>query len=284
MGSRAARICTALHAVCTLTPDWWKGSGGTDDELLSDCWIPFAGRDSDSLAIHGVSGRVFLFEHDDAPQLLASSLIEWLQRFVDRIAAGDYKVEKGFGDYFLTLRDREAEQQSLEHAERRSAHNKMRNEIPLQEQFVSAVSAKDAHRCIEVLQDALKRDDKPSFNSFVASLFTDNLTPKFVASALRPVLSSVTLNPDQWLDIAVGGALLENNAIRGFAATRAIGYSPKRLRQLQKSHFKSVVAGERKALGVLLQQLKAKEEPRAQAEKTGSWFSRLWGNKKPPRT
>jgi len=89
------------------SPDWWEDSGGTTEELHSNQWLPFAAQDSDSLVVHGLTGRVFQCDHDDSPKLLAPSLGEWFLRYADRVEANDYAVEEGFGDYYLSLRDRE---------------------------------------------------------------------------------------------------------------------------------------------------------------------------------
>jgi cell wall assembly regulator SMI1 len=254
---------------------WWINSGGTDEELHSDTWIPFAARDSDSLAIHAVSERVFRFDHDDSPCLVAPSLQDWLRAFANRVEAGDYKVEPGFGDYHLALRDREAEKREQEREQKRMAHEATRHVVPLLDQFAKAVSLQDADRCIEIFRDALKRSDQDSFNAAVSILFQDDISNTLVASALRPVLNNVTLSPDQWLHVAAGGALLENNSIRDFAVARTTGFSPDARRKLEQQ---LKIPSQRNATVLLIQKL---QMPIATAEKTG-WLSRLFGKKEPP--
>jgi cell wall assembly regulator SMI1 len=239
------------------SPDWWKDSGGTTEELHSNHWLPFAAQDSDALVVHALTGRVFQCDHDDSPKLLASSLGEWFQRYADRVEADDYAAEEGFGDYYLSPRDREAERRDAERAQRQAEHDRMRRETPLLDQFHKAIAKADEDRCIEVLKDALERDDKNAFNSAVALLFTGNLEPRFVAGALRPLLNAVTLTPDQWVDVAAGGALLENNAIRDVAISRATGLSITRLNRLEKAAA-GASSSERDALDGVLQRLRAK--------------------------
>ena len=236
------------------------GSAYTADELASDAWIPFAGQDSDSLVVHGVSGRVFELMHDDSPQLLATSLAEWIERYAARVEADDYSVEEGFGDYYLQLRDRERERREQQSADRKAERARYRRETPLLEQFASALEQRDADRCLEVLKDA--RDDRAAFDAAVAQLFATNPEPAFAAAALRPSLDHVTLTPDQWLDVAIGGAVLENNAIRNFATKRAAGASDERVARLVSSAKK-----DRRLAPVL-----ADVRPSSR-----SWLSRLFG-------
>lgn len=146
-------------------PDAWERAGGTLDELRSDHWIPFAAQDSDSLAVSGVTGRVFACDHDDAPKLLASSFVEWLEGYAVRVEAGDYAVEEGFGDYYLQLRDRAAEQWAQRHAEERAALERFRRETPLLDQLRLALAKRDEDRCTEVLGDALERGDREAFDA-----------------------------------------------------------------------------------------------------------------------
>jgi cell wall assembly regulator SMI1 len=258
------------------SPGWWKDSGGTSAELESNHWLPFAGRDSDSLVVHGVSGRVFRWPHDDSPKLLAPSLGEWFERYAECVEAGDYAVEEGFGAYYLELRDREAERREQERARRASEQERMRRETPLLEQFQRAIECKDADRCSEVLKDALERDDKEAFTAGLALLFTDGLDVKFLASALRPLLSALTLTPDQWVDVAVGGALQGNNAIRDVALSHAAGVSADRLKRLETA-IAGAPSDERSALENVSQKLRAKQPPGAASSgDAGSWLSRLF--------
>jgi cell wall assembly regulator SMI1 len=263
-------------------PAWWKDSGGTTEELDSNHWLPFAAQDSDALVVHGVTGRVFRCDHDDSPKLLAPSLGEWLEQYAERVETDDYAVEEGFGDYFLSLRDREAERREQERAQREREHERMRRETPLLDQFRAAIAQKDEDRCIEVLKDALERDDKDAFSAAVRLLFAGDLETKFVAAALRPVLKAVTLEPDQWVDVVVGGALLGNNAVRDIGLSHAAGFSQTRLKRLAKAAA-AASPGERAALNNVLQKLwamKQSDAPPPPDGHTGNWFSRFF--KKPP--
>jgi cell wall assembly regulator SMI1 len=236
------------------SPDWWKNSGGTQEELHSNHWLPFAAQDSDALVVNGLTGRVFQFDHDDLPKLLAPSLEEWFQRYADRVEADDYEVEEGFGDYYLCLRDREFERRLEERARRQAEHEQMRREVPLLEQFHEAIAKSDEDRCIEVLEDAIQRDDKDAFNSAVALLFNGSIDLKLVARALRPLLNAVTLTPDQWVDVAEGGALIGNNAIRDVSLSHAAGRSIARLNRLEKVAA-AASSSERDALEIILERL-----------------------------
>jgi cell wall assembly regulator SMI1 len=87
-------------------PSEWAEAGVTDDEARSDRWLPFAGRDSDTLAVNCVTGRVFSCGKDVPPlHLVATSVTEWIEQYADRVERGAYKVEEGFGDYFLARDD-----------------------------------------------------------------------------------------------------------------------------------------------------------------------------------
>jgi hypothetical protein len=239
------------------SPELWADSGGTMEELESDHWLPFAAQDSDSLVVHGVTGRVFRCDHDDSPKLLAPSLGQWLDAYAGRVEADDYEVSDGFGDYYLELRDREAELREQEHARRQAEHERMRRETPLSEQLRKAIADRDERRGSEVLRDLLDRGDGDAFTSAVTLLFAGDLDARFVAGALRPLLSAVTLTPDQWVEVAIGGALLGNNAIRDVALARAAGLSAARLRRLERAAA-AASPDERDALEGVLQGLRAK--------------------------
>ncbi len=248
----------------------------TVNELSSDDWIPFAGRDSDSLVVHAVTGRVFEYCHDDSPKLLAPSLADWMERYAARVEADDYSVEEGFGDYYLQLRDRERERRQVDDARRKAEHERYRRETPILEQFAIALEKRDADRCLEVLKDALASGERAAFDAAVARLFATNPEPDFAAAALRPSLSSVTLTPDQWLDVAVGGALLENNSIRNYATARCTGASDVRLARLASS----VTTADPKRRAVLRRVLEDVRNRAPQSESRG-WLSRLFGKPRP---
>lgn len=81
----------------------WPAAMVTREEAASASWLPFAGRDSDTLVVSGVSGRVFTCGKDSPPiHLAAESIAEWFTKYADGIEAGRYQVEEGFGDYYLS--------------------------------------------------------------------------------------------------------------------------------------------------------------------------------------
>lgn len=265
------------------SPDQWPETGGTMDELRSNHWLPFAAQDSDSLVVHGVTGRVFACDHDDSPKLLTPSLAEWLEQYASRVEADDYAVEEGFGDYYLQLRDREAERRNQERAEREAEHERFRRETPLLDQFRKGLADKDEDRCTDVLKDALDRDDVNAFQAAIALLFSPEAEPKFVAGTLRPLLSTVVLDPDRWVDVAIGGALLGNNAIRDVAISHCTSVSVDRLKRLAAA-VTGAAEPERKALEDVLQMVRAKTpaDTTTQADSPpGNWLSRLFGKRTP---
>lgn len=200
---------------------WWARSGGTDEELASDHWISFAGRDSDLLAVHGVSGRVFACPHDDNFEVIADDLAAWLDAYAARVEADDYVVEEGFGDYYLATRDRAAEAREAERAAQAAAKAQMRRTTPLREQLRPALAARDEERCREVVADAITLGDADVTAEILDLLFTGSRDPQFLAATLRPLLNKVTLSAARWDELAAGGEALGNNAIRNLARARA---------------------------------------------------------------
>jgi cell wall assembly regulator SMI1 len=215
---------STLHAGLTFAQanaSWWARSGGTDEELASDHWIPFAGRDSDLLAVHGVSGRVFACRHDDNFKVIADSFAAWLDAYVARVEADDYVVEAGFGDYFLETRNREAEARQAERAAQAAAKAEMRRTTPLRQQLRSALAAHDEGRCTEVVGDAIISGDAGMTGAILDLLFAEADDSQFLAATLRTLLNKVTLTAERWDTIAAGGEALGNNAIRNLARARA---------------------------------------------------------------
>jgi cell wall assembly regulator SMI1 len=277
------------------SPERWPATGGTMEELASDHWLPFAAQDSDAIVVHGITGRVFACDHDDSPRLLAPSLVAWLEEYAARVDAGDYVVEEGFGDYYLQLRDREAERRAQERAAREAERERFRRETPLLDQLRKGLAEKNADRCTEVLQDAMERGDTDALKAAIALLFGERTAtpePKFVAATLRPLLKAVTLEPDQWAEVATGGALLGNNAVRDVALAHCAGASAERIDQLAAAS-KDAPAGDRPALDDVLQRLRAMATPQGPRgkqgdqgnqgeEPQGSWWSRVFG-KRPPK-
>lgn len=261
-------------------PDAWKKTGGTEEELLSNRWVPFATQDSDSLAVCCVTGRVYECPHDDSPRLLAPSLADWLDGYAARVLADDYTVEEGFGDYYLALRDREAERRDAERAEKAAAHARYRRDTPLVDQLQKAVADGDADRCTEVLKDTQDREGGEAFQRAVLALHAGSADPRLVAGALRPLLRGVVLPADAWVDVAVGGALLGNHAIRDVALGHCDGVSGARVKTLEAA-VASAPQAERAALEDVLAKVRARSGIPEPAPRSG-WLSWLFG-KRPPR-
>jgi len=202
-------------------------SGLTKDELLSDAWLPFAGRDSDGLAVNTVSGRVFEIVHDDSPplRLHAPSLVAWATQYASRVVADDYRVEEGFGDYYLELRDREAERRREERIRSEREERKRKKKMSLKELLDEAVSRKDEDAAQEVLQRA-EQKSQTALAEALSSLFAAGATPAFIAGTLRPMLNRITLSAAQWQVVAEGGARIGNNAIRDIALARSQTATP----------------------------------------------------------
>lgn len=217
---------STLHAglaFARANASWWARSGGTAEELASDHWIPFAGRDSDLLAVHGVSGRVFACPHDDNFAVIADSFAAWLDAYAARVEADDYVVEEGFGDYYLATRDRAAEARQAERAAQEAAKAEMRRTTPLLEQLRAALAAHDEGRCTEVVGDAIGDGDGDAdvTGAILDLLFAEARDSRFLAATLRTLLNKVTLTAKRWDEIAAGGEALGNNAIRNLARARA---------------------------------------------------------------
>lgn len=89
-------------AFCREHASEWCGPQLTEEEIRSDAWLPLANRDSDSIVVSGVSGRVFTCGKDAPPlELLAPSIGAWITDYANAIEAGEYDVKPGFGDVYL---------------------------------------------------------------------------------------------------------------------------------------------------------------------------------------
>lgn len=201
-------------------PKDWKAAGVTEAEVRSDRWIAFAGRGyADLLVISAESGRVF-WCGKDAPtvQLRASSLTAWLEQYAAAVAADDYELEEGFGDVFLSLRDREREVVEAANEAKATAHEAWRRETPIIEQLRQALEKKNDDLCRDIVEDAAKRSQ---LGEAVELLFSTSRDPSLLATSLQYVLSEVTLTKQQWALVAKGGEALGNNAIRDQALARA---------------------------------------------------------------
>ncbi|APR82595.1 Hypothetical protein A7982_07944 [Minicystis rosea] len=204
------------------TPRAAAESGLTNAELLSDSWLPFAGRDSDGLAVNTVSGRVFEICHDDSPplRLHTASLVAWATQYAARVVADDYRVEEGFGDYYLELRDREAERRQEERSRIEQAERERKQKMSAKELLHEAVARGKVNAAQEVLQRA-EQTSQAALDEALSLLFTAGASPAFIAETLRLMLKRVTLTASQWQVVAEGGTSLGNNAIRDLALARS---------------------------------------------------------------
>ncbi len=217
------------------SPELRKDAGLTPEELASDRWVPFAGRDSESLVVSAVSGRVFDCGKDAPPlHVLASSVTEWLERYARRVVADDFSVEEGFGDCYLSERDRAAEAREAERTRRNDERERYRAQTPLLTQLADAVRKQDGDDCQRVLERAHAKGPVP-FAEAMAALLASDAEEDVVATALRPLLSALTLTPDQWVRVAAGGARLDNNAVVDAAVAKAAGCSTQALERFGAS-------------------------------------------------
>lgn len=225
-------------------PQRWLAQGGTHAELATDQWLPFAARDSDCDAVCLVSGRVFSCPHDDDFRVVHESLVAWLEGYAARVVADDYRVERGFGGVYLVVRDRKAEAWAAEGRRQAEIFEAYLRDTPLDAQMSDAIAKRDTGRAMDVIRDGLGTGDAPLVARLVDALFAhldasegpsrrDRLT--FLAGSLRPHMRAITLPPDRWVDVALGGALLANNAIKDTAAARAKGLSQDRHGALVKA-------------------------------------------------
>jgi cell wall assembly regulator SMI1 len=201
-------------------------AGLTEAEVASDAWIAFAGLDSDGLAVSAVSGRVFEMRHDDSPQLvvIADSIAAWATAYAGRVAAGDYRVEDGFGDYYLQLRDRQGERLEEDRARREAEEAERRAKLPLPALLTEAISRDDERFGGDVLARA--RAESPNALREAIALLFQGATPAFIAGTLRLLLGDLTLSAAQWEIVAEGGRQLGNQAIRNFALARVKATRP----------------------------------------------------------
>ncbi|MBL8936900.1 MAG: SMI1/KNR4 family protein [Archangium sp.] len=201
-------------------PKDWKAAGVTEAEVRSNRWIAFAGRGyADLLVISAESGRVF-WCGKDAPtvQLRAPSLTAWLEQYAAAVAADDYELDEGFGEVFLSLRDRAREVVEAANEAKATVYEAWRRETPIVEQLRQALEKKNEDLCRDIVEDAAKRSQ---LGEAVELLFSKSRDPSLLATSLQYVLSQVTLTKQQWALVAKGGEALGNNAIRDQALARA---------------------------------------------------------------
>ena len=84
-------------------PATWDEAGVTKAEMESDAWVSFAGRGyADLLVVSAATGSVFYCGKDSPPlRFVALSILDWLEAYADRVEAGAYAVEEGFGQCYL---------------------------------------------------------------------------------------------------------------------------------------------------------------------------------------
>ena len=255
-------------------PDDWAEAGVTQEEVHSANWIPIAGIDSDLIVVSAVSGRVFSCENDSPPfHLLAASITEWIETFAAEVLADDFAVEEGFGDYFLARRNRALEKRDAERLQQQKERQKYRAETPFLEQLTNAISTARSDDCQEVLERAITRETGEHFSQGLAFLFASG-DPLLIAAALQPLLNIVTLTTDQWVDVAVGAALLENNAIADFALARCGTVTTQRLQQITES-ASSRLDREKRLVADFLKRFQVKEAAAAPGgflAKVKAWF------------
>lgn len=211
-----------LVAATRTMPDFVPRSGLTEAELASEAWVMFAARDSDGLAVNTMSGRVFHVAHDDAPPLhfQAPSLLAWITAYASRVVAGDYRLEEGFGDYYLVPRDRKAEARARESAMREREEKKRKSRLPPRTLLEEAIAKNDPNEAQSILERALGAKNV-DVGELVTTLFATAPSPAFIASTLRTTLRQLALSSAQWLVVSEGGAQLGNNAIRDVALARS---------------------------------------------------------------
>lgn len=117
------------------------------------------------------------------------------------------------------------EQQRVAEWERAAA---LRDVAPTTLEVNQAVKTRDAYTITEVLERAQRAGDE-ALQRAAARVVGARLSAKVRAQAVAPVIRQLVLTPDQWVDLAEGGALLENNAIIDFAVGNARGASRQRV-------------------------------------------------------
>jgi hypothetical protein len=155
----------------------------TPQELASGSWLRFAGRDSDGLAVNTVSGRIFEVCHDDAPplHLRAPSLTSWLTGYAARVVAGDYRVEEGFGDCYLQLRDREHEARDAA-SKKADREEKARKSQMAARALVAEAIARDNPDAATAALARAQRERGDALAEAIAELFAGKAQSAFIAS------------------------------------------------------------------------------------------------------
>lgn len=161
------------------TPDAVPKSGLTEAELRSNAWVPIAQRDHDGLAVNTVSGRVFKVSKDSPPLVLvAPSLIAWATGYAARVAADDYRVQEGFGDYYLSLRDRSGERLRAEGRQHEREERERKKRMPLAQLLDEAIAKNDESAAQELVGRALRKGGAVSAE-VLTRLFAGDVSPRF---------------------------------------------------------------------------------------------------------
>lgn len=205
-------------------PDAARRAGVSAAELASQQWVPFAGRNSDWLAVCGVSGAVFRCGKD-APETrrIAASITEWIEGYAGLVEAGEFTVRRGFGNHYLERRDRIPLARIKEELTRERARDaRYRTETPMLKQVEDVLALAEPHprRMRDVLERAA-REAPELLPHALELLFGKVSDPRYLATGLQCVLDAITLTPDQWEKVRLGGELIENSAIRDVAAKKA---------------------------------------------------------------
>lgn len=203
----------------TSSPRSLATSGLSPEEIASKRWLVLASRDSDGVALNVDTGRVFAVAHDDSPNLtlLAPSVEAWLATYARDVAQDDYTVEGGFGEVYLSRRDRAREAYEDEVERRRSAEAARRAAMS-----TGALMDEARERQNDTMAtEALARATAEERDAVMESLFRADAA--FVATVLRAELRTLDLTRAQWRRIEEGGEKLGNAAIVAYAKKMAAG-------------------------------------------------------------
>jgi len=240
-----------------------------EEELETDAWVPVAGGDGEFLAACALTGNVYFFPKADTPSFVATSIECWLDDYAAAVELDDYEVEEGFGGTYLALRDREAEARNAEARARLEAKEHYRRTTPLRKQLADALAGLPAtlqakepllaqkiisDECAAVMEAVASRSPS-TLDQSARAVVRAGPYPEFIALTLRPLLSQLTLEAEEWLWVAEGGMLLGNHAVRDVA--------------LQKA--REAAAGPE-----LFRRLLSAETDSARRERLAALVSRLW--------
>ena len=124
--------------------------------------------------------------------------------------------------------------------------------VPSQRELDKAIASGDHHAAMDLL-DRAARLGAEALQTTVDHLFAAKPPTDFLAGAMAPVMREVTLEADQWVDLAEGAVWNGNNAVRDIAVANAKGVSKQRLAALEKTSKSKRYGAER--LKALVEQL-----------------------------